>query len=452
MAALTEALGDLAEVLQGSIASKKLPGASMAVLLDGALVEASAGVLNVRTGVETTTDTLFQIGSITKVYTATLVMQLVDAGLVQLDAPVRTHLPEFAVADAAATEAITVRHLLTHTSGFDGGDHFFDGGRGDDTMARYVASLAELSQISAPGAMWSYNNAGFGVLGRIVEVVTGQVWDDALRDRLLRPAGLGSTVSLPEDALLFRTAAGHQAGDDGNPELVARWGLNRSSGPAGLICATAADVVGFARVHLEDGRGVLSPASVKAMQQEQIGFPGETEAACGLGWIIRDLVGVRTIGHNGGTLGQLAFLSAVPDRGFAIALLTNGPTGAAVWQEVVEHVTSRLGLPSHKATLPKPPSEVPDLDLTKYVGRYERKAVHSTVSLDDDHLTLGVEYVGIEYDLKPPPAVPIVPVDAQTFVALGPDGEPAMSMQFLDFDDDGRPQLFFAARLAKRAS
>ena len=450
MAPLPEVLGDLRDALSARIEAKGVPGASAAVLFDGQVVEAAAGVLNLRTGVEATPDSLFQIGSITKVYTASLVMQLVDAGSVELDAPVRLYLPEFAVADAEASEAITVRHLLSHTAGFDGGDFFYDGGRGDDTLARYVAALAQLDQLSAPGEIWSYNNAGFTVLGRLVEVVTGQLWDDALRERLVEPAGLDHSVTFAEDALLFRTAGGHQPGEDGEPRLVRKWGLNRSAGPAGIICASAADVVAFARIHLEDGKGLLSPASVKAMQEEQVRFPGETEAGCGLGWIVRQLDGAKAIGHNGGTVGQLAFLTAVPERGFAMALLTNGTSGVAVWQEMCAHVTDRLGLPSHTPVLPKPPAEPPDLDLALYAGRYERRAVHTTVYVEDGKLLASVEYVDVPYDLTPPPPMPLTPVDAETFVVLGPDGEPVASMHFLDFGGDGRPQKLFAARLSRR--
>jgi CubicO group peptidase (beta-lactamase class C family) len=443
---------ELPKVLAEAVSSKGLPGAAAAVLHQGEVTEAAAGVLNVRTGVEATPESIFQIGSISKVYTATLILQLVDAGLVDLDAPVQQYLPEFHVADGAASAQITLRNLLTHTSGFDGGDFFFDGGRGDDCLARYVAALADLRQITPPGAYWSDNNAGFTVLGRIIEVVTGQVWDAALRDRLLAPAGLESTVTLPEDALMFRAAAGHQPGADGGNVLANRWMLDRTAGPAGLICASAADVVGFARLHLEDGRGVLSPAGVKAMQQQQALMPGESDIGCGLSWLVRTIDGVRSIGHNGGTLGQAAFLSLFPDQGVAISLLTNGPTGGLVWQEVSEHVTSELGLPSLKVSYPSPPDPLPDLDLSKYVGRYERRAVHSSVGIEDGKLVLTMEYVGVEYDLRPPPPVPIVPIDAQTFVALGPDGKPAMSVQFLEPDGEGRPQLFFAARMARRVA
>jgi CubicO group peptidase (beta-lactamase class C family) len=455
MPTLRDALADLPSVLAEKVTSLGLPGASVAVLLDGEIVEAAAGVLNTRTGVEATTDSLFQIGSATKVYTATLVMQLVDAGLVDLDAPVRQYVPEFRVADAAASEAITVRHLLTHTSGFDGGDHFVDTGRSDDCVARYVEGLVELEQLTPPGAMWSYNNAGFSVLGRVVEKVTGQVWDDALRERLLAPAGLLSSVTLPEDALLFRTAVGHVPGEDGKPVPVVRWHIDRSGGPAGAICATPADVLGFAQIHLSEGRAangaqLLSPGSVKAMQEPQVTMTG-SGGSFGLGWMLSETNAERTIGHNGGTLGQAAFFTVLPDRGFAICLLTNGPTGGAVWQAVADHVYEQaLGVPGPKPALPKLGDTTPELDLAKYVGRFERRAVHTTTALDDDgDLTATLEYVGVPYDLKPPPPMKLKAVDESTFVALA-GGQPAMAMHFLDFDGDGRPQLLFAARVARR--
>ncbi|MEN3271454.1 MAG: hypothetical protein V7636_215 [Actinomycetota bacterium] len=444
------ALAGLGEVLRSSVETRGLPGASLAVLHDGEVHEAAAGVLNLRTGVEVTTDSIFQIGSITKVYTATLVMQLVEAGLVDLDAPVRTYLPAFRVLDDAASASITIRQLLTHTSGFDGGDHFFDGGPADDNLERYLESLAALRQITPPGAYWSYNNAGFSVLGRVLEVVCGQTYETILRERLFEPAGMEHSVTSAEEALLFRAAAGHQIGPDGL-RLVKRWGLNRSAGPAGTIVASAADVIAFARIHLEDGHAILSPASVKAMQQEQVRFPGG-EAGIGLGWMVGDVEGVRVVSHNGGTIGQASFLITVPDRQFAIALLTNGPSGGLVWQDIAQHVGTELGLPTRASLLPSPPETPSTLDLSKYVGTYERRAVRTTMSLENDRLMMTMEYLDIEYDLTPPPPMPITPVDEQTFVVVGPDGKSAMAVQFLEPDSDGRPQLFFAARMATRVS
>ena len=122
---------ELQQRLADALKRHRVPGASLAILAGETLREGAAGVVNVRTGVEATPDAVFDIGSITKVFTTTLVMQLVDAGLLDLDAPVRRYLPELVLADPEAAARVTVRHLLTHQSGIEG-DFFQATGRGDD--------------------------------------------------------------------------------------------------------------------------------------------------------------------------------------------------------------------------------------------------------------------------------------------------------------------------------
>ena len=251
---LATASTQLQQLLDGAREAHGVPGASVAVLRDGVVEAAASGVLNLDTGVEATTDSLFQIGSITKVWTATLVMQLVDEGRIELDGPVRRYLPGFRVADEAVSGAVTIRHLLTHTSGIDG-DHFADTGRGDDCLERYVETCAELPQVHPLGATMSYCNTGYTILGRVLEVVTDTGWDDLLRTRLVEPLGLTHTVTLPEDVLRFRAAIGHiqPPGEEMRPAPA--WGLPRTAGPAGAICSTATELLGFAALHLRDGLG-----------------------------------------------------------------------------------------------------------------------------------------------------------------------------------------------------
>ena len=200
-----------------------------------------------------TPESIFQIGSITKVWTATVVMQLVDEGLLDLDAPVVEVLPELRLADPDVTKHVTVRHLLNHTSGIDG-DVFTDTGRGDDCIERYVELLAEQTQNHPLGATWSYCNAGFSVLGRVIEVLTEQTWDAALRERLFTPLQMQHAITLPEEALLHAAAVGHVT-EDGHKQVAPVWQLPRSIGPAGLVSANAADVLAFARLHLTGGLG-----------------------------------------------------------------------------------------------------------------------------------------------------------------------------------------------------
>ena len=131
---------ELEKKLSELIDAHGVPGAQLCVLDGDQLTEVAAGVLSLRTGCPSRTDALFLPGSIGKLYTATLVMMLVDEGKLDLDTPIRHYLPDFEVHDAHARDTVTPRHLLTHTSGFDG-DHFTDTGRGDDALARYVAEL-----------------------------------------------------------------------------------------------------------------------------------------------------------------------------------------------------------------------------------------------------------------------------------------------------------------------
>ena len=208
-------MGDLDDVqawlderLPRLIDEHDVPGAAWAVLRGDQVADGAAGSLSKATGVEATADSVFQIGSVTKLWTSTLVMQLADEGAIDLDRPVRTYLTEFRVADEEAAGRITVRHLLNHTAGFEG-DIFTDTGVGDDCLEKYVATLHEVPQLFPPGERFSYNNAGFCVLGRLVEVMRGQPYDACLREHLIAPLGLTHTATGPYEAIMFRAAVGH---------------------------------------------------------------------------------------------------------------------------------------------------------------------------------------------------------------------------------------------------
>ncbi|MFI9011512.1 serine hydrolase domain-containing protein [Actinosynnema sp. NPDC053489] len=427
----------------------RVPGASLAVLADGEIHECAVGVLHRGTGVEATPDSLFQIGSITKLYTATLIMQLVAEGALDLDAPVVSVLPEFAVADPVATKTVTPRQLLSHTSGIDG-DFFHDTGRGDDCVAAYVAACAGLGQNHPPGATMSYCNSGFTVLGRIVEVLTGKVWDEALRERLLDPLGAHSTVTLPEDVLRFRSALGHlgEPGDEPVPAPV--WGLARSAGPAGTINATAADVIRFAKLHLDGGRTadgtVLLPVEhVAAMHRPFVQLPaGHAARMCwGLGWVTYDWPGGRVIGHDGATVGQKAFLRVVPDAGVAAVLLTNGGVPAEVHQRLFTELFTELA----GVAVPdfEPPAEPPAVDLAPYVGSYVREGYAVDVTERDGLLHLRGESIGELAAINAVTNAVLVPVEEGLFAARRNEHEPWVPVVFYKLPD-GSPYLHFGMR------
>jgi CubicO group peptidase (beta-lactamase class C family) len=255
----------------------QVPGATLAVLAGDDLHTLASGVLNLGTGVEVTPDSVFQLASITKVYTATVFMRLAGQGLVGLDTAVREVLPDFKVADPEVARQVTMRHLLTHTSGI-GGDFFRGDWRGDDCVERYVASCAEVGQDVPLGVMPSYSNTGFCVLGRVIEVLTGLTWDQAIGRYIREPLGLAHTWTLPEEVIRFRVSMGHLTTSATDaPAVAPLWEFPlRGMGPCGAVSATASDVVAFARMHLSD------PA-LAVMRQPQAAVPGPLINHWGLG-------------------------------------------------------------------------------------------------------------------------------------------------------------------------
>jgi CubicO group peptidase (beta-lactamase class C family) len=351
-----------------------IPGLAVGLLADGEAHVAGLGVTSSEHPLAVDGDTLFQIGSITKTYTATLVMRLVEQGKLDLDAPVRTYLPNLRLADPDAAARVTLRHLLSHTGGWHG-DYFEDTGRGDDALARYVDAMVECAQISPLGELFSYNNAGFSLAGRVVEVVAGQTFERALRDLLLDPLGLTRTSIFPERVMTHRFAVGH--GDDG--AVLRPWHLPRSAHPAGGIITSAREQLGYARFWCGDGTApdgarLLSPESMAAMQQPIVPADRSPLArslawpnARGLGWIVTDAPGVRILSHGGGTHGQASHLAVVPSRGVALSLLTNSSRGGQLAVELlgwfVEHV---LGLRGERV----PHRDLAADQLAPYAGRY----------------------------------------------------------------------------------
>jgi CubicO group peptidase (beta-lactamase class C family) len=231
--AVDELRARLTQELRRLAAEHEVPGASVAVLIGDDVVEATCGVINTRTGEPVTPDTLFMIQSITKVITATLVLQLVDDQLAGLDDLVSDHLPGFRTADPEAGARVTVRHLLTHTGGFEG-DLWAATTSGEDALQRFVENLVRHApQHSAPGDRFSYCNAGFGVLGRLIEVQRGMTYEQALRRYLTEPLGVDEVAFSADQALAFRTAIGHVRPEPGAAQRpLANWAVLPPSNPS----------------------------------------------------------------------------------------------------------------------------------------------------------------------------------------------------------------------------
>ncbi|GGU40000.1 serine hydrolase [Nocardioides albus] len=405
-----------------------MPAAAVGVLQDGHVVDHASGVLNLDTGVEATTDSLFQVGSITKLWTTDLVMQLIDEGRVSLDDEISRHLPTFRIADEEATRTITVRHLLSHTAGFEG-DVFTDHGPGDDAVERFVAAMGDLPQTFAPGERFSYSNTGFAVLGRLVEVLRGTTWDRALQDRLAAPMGLTHVATTAYDAIRFRTAMGHI---DPGPDHVLRpgpaWGMARASGPVGaMLSMRVRDLLGFAAMHLDggtaaDGTRVVSSTSCAEVLTRQVDHPASMRSeARGLGWSLDD-TSQGIVGHDGQTIGQSAFFRMVPEHDLAVALLTNGGDTYGLYHDILGHLLDDLA-GVRVAADPVPPRQHPSgFDADRLLGTYRARIVDWTLRRHPDGRLWVEEVPGpeaaaagdepVRYEVLPYAADQVVTADA----------------------------------------
>ncbi len=204
----------LGEFVTQTMEEKDVPGVAVGILHQGETASAGFGVTSVENPLAVTAGTLFQIGSITKTFTGTAIMRLAEMGKLDLEATVRTYVPDFKVSDEAAASGATIRHLLTHMGGWVG-DLFEDTGAGDDALANYVANMASLDQLAPLGTVWSYNNSGFSLAGYIIETVTGRSYQAALKELVLGPLDLNHSYFDPGDVMTHRFVVGHNAGDEG---------------------------------------------------------------------------------------------------------------------------------------------------------------------------------------------------------------------------------------------
>jgi CubicO group peptidase (beta-lactamase class C family) len=435
----------------------RVPGAVLGIWADGQEILAASGELSAATKVSVTAGSLFQVGSITKIWTATMIMQLVDEGQLSLDTTVAEVLPGARLGTGDLGGQVTVRHLLTHTSGLDG-DVFTDTGRGDDCVERYVGLLAETPSVFTPGAAYSYCNSGYVVLGRIIEILDGQSWDESLRERLVGPLGISRTVTLPEEAILHRAAVGHRR--CGTP--VGVWSLPRGFGPAGLLTAAAGDLLAFARLHLDggvtaEGKRVVSEASVAAMQLPGAVIPDFSVpgSAVGLGWRLSRWGDRTIIGHDGDTIGQSAYLRIDPAAGVAACLLTNATESEILYRRVFSEVFGSLT----GAAMPEPPRPfaVPPagagLDLERHAGHYERVSRQFDVSVRDGQLRMVLTMTGNLAALtdSEPEDLLLHPADSSgtRFVLRSRDEEPWGPLSFGQLGD-GTPYLFLGGRVTPR--
>jgi CubicO group peptidase (beta-lactamase class C family) len=378
----------LQELLDETAARLGIAGAQLSVFDGSEQVDVATGLAHAARGEAVTTGTLFQVGSTTKVFNAVLAHQLGDAGRLDLDAPVTDVLPTLRLA-ARPPAKLSVLDLISMRSGVDNGP-YTDFGPGDDAIARYVEALAEIPLVAEPGARFGYSNAGTVIAGRVIERLTGLNWEDALRKRLLEPAGLSESAASFHELPYHAVAVGHTAAQDGKAGVQTRpFAHPRALAPAGsTLCMSAGDLVRFARMILAGGGEVMSQRAVEALQTPQVDCPPILLAdAWGAGAFWRRWDGRVVVGHSGTNLGGSSTLLWLPELGGAVATTVNVPRlgyplAAAISAEVFP---AAFGV--QPPAMPQPDPSIA-VDAEALVGRYAGYGVEHVVSRDDAGLAL----------------------------------------------------------------
>ncbi len=341
-----------------------IPGVALGVWHKGRELSNGFGMTSVENPLPVTSDTLFQVGSISKTFTGTILMQLAEQGKVNLDEPARTYIKDLKLRDKNVEKQVTVRNLLTHTGGWVG-DYFNDFGNGDDALLRMVKDIAHLPQVMPLGKIWSYNNTGFNIASRLIEVITGKPYEQAAQEMLLDPLGLKMSFFFPSDILItHRFAVGHY--NENKKTFVSRpWAIGRAGNGVGGVVSTVKDLLAYARFHMGSGNRIIKRKSLEAMRVPQISAGGRGQM--GITWFVNKSGPLMRYSHGGATNGQQAMFMYIPEKDFALAILTNNDNGGVLNNAIVN-----LALEIYfdiKTTIPKP-IKVNAVELEEYTGSY----------------------------------------------------------------------------------
>ncbi|CAM3598863.1 Beta-lactamase class C [Deinococcus saxicola] len=391
----------------------KIPGVTLGLLTPDGDHFVNMGVTSLENPLPITEDTIFQIGSTTKTITSLTCSVLVAQGKLDLDVPVRTYLPDFKLMDESVAAALTVRDVLTHQGGFKG-DIFEETGNDDDALAKVLDILAESPQVVPLRGHWSYNNAGFYVAGRIIEVLTGKSYEAAVTELVLEPLGMDHTLYFPNQVMTYRFTTGHNK-IEGEMVIQRPWILPRSSAPAGgTLNSSLRDMTRYAhymmsgtmpetpKAEAQDG-DAAQPAEASpltTLDRAQLwkpqrpigdalnGFPGE-RGQIGQSWFIDEYPEATIISHGGTTHGHQSDFWVSPDREVGFIAMTNASNGHAYNRKLSKWIKRELlnltatELPDHPVspeTLSEYEGEYLILGLTRKIGSH----------VEDGRLTLSI--------------------------------------------------------------
>jgi CubicO group peptidase (beta-lactamase class C family) len=423
-------LPELQARLDDACRRHRVPGAVIGVHHGDTTIIAVHGVANITTGEPMTVQTISQVASVSKLFTAHALHGLLTEHGIDIDSSVNTLVPEL----VSLHDAVTIRRLLDHSSGLQA-DLWDDFGANGDAISKFAAALPSIGSITEPGEMFSYCNTGYVALGRLVEILGGASFDRVIDRRIIGPLGLTHTTLRLTEAVQHRLAIGHDLGADG--VLRPRPYISmRCLSPTGGVMSTVPDLLCFA-------------GAIPAVMRERSSVNPEPWTA-GPGWCLgmtdcTGADGVPVFGHDGLWIGSGAYVRVVPDRDVVVAMVGAAGHARTVWQEVYGELLARLGLQG--TGLPEAEPDVV-VDASRYVGTYRRLSQDVTVEEHHGVLHMTAAPTGVIAALSSPSTAPLLPRRRDVFIARASTGVD-LPVVFLG-DGDRATYLHTGMRVAKR--
>jgi len=393
----------LRERIAHEMADKQLPAVAIALVEDQHVIWAEGfGYQDPARKIPATADTVFRVGSVSKLFTDIGVMQLVGEGKLDLDAPVTTYLPTFHPINPFGG-AITLRELMSHRSGLvrePPVGHYFD--TSEPSLQATVESLNQTTLVYAPGSQTKYSNAAIATVGYVLQTVSGQPYADYLHTAVLLPMGMTHSSFKPEPALISRLADAQMWSYDSLSFSAPKFQLGE--GPAGCMYSTVGDLGRFLSVLFAAGQSgstqVISPKALDEMWTPQ--FAGASRMKVGLGFMLGTFEGERQIGHGGAIYGFATQVAALPDRKLGVIVISTADGSNAVVNHIGDDALSlMLSVREHKP-LPQLPSTtvIPVVVARKAAGHYVGSGEVVDLEERSGHLFLSRPQGGALEELK----------------------------------------------------
>ncbi|MGI8745523.1 MAG: serine hydrolase domain-containing protein [Bryobacteraceae bacterium] len=427
--------------ITAAVTSREEPGLSIGIIYDQDLIWAKGyGFANLEKRVPATPTTLYRIASISKVFTATAIMQLRDAGKLQLDDPVSKHLSWFQVKEPRPdSPPITIWHLLTHTSGLARelplsywNDLKFPS---REEMMRLVP---EEPAVFTPETEYKYSNLALAIAGEVVSAISGEPYEQYIRKHILKPLGMASTLVVPDRAAAG-LAVGYRKRVPGQPREAEDFIDARALTPSAGLASSVDDLAKLVSLQFRDGPAagsqILRGSTLREMQRVQWLRP-DWQSGQGLGFGVRHAGQQVRVGKDGAAPGYKSLIEWVPAEKFGVIVLINGYDAEPTYY--VNQALSIIGPAIAKATARPKPAPVADPAWSKYTGTYTWKHVDAEILVVNGELTMIMPEAPNPWESR----VRLTPVGAHTFKMTG-GGNDGELLRF-DVDETGTATKFTA--------